>query len=109
MGGFEPYVCTEPVGHSGERHIARHIQTGEVYAEWPTIKSTRNFEPLVEVVMYQVRCTNCGTIEDEYDDFSAWSDPDTPRNHVVEMGWTEIIKDGEVVTLLCLKCQKPGT
>jgi hypothetical protein len=111
MGGFEPYVCTEPVGHSSEqRHIARHIQTGEVYAEWPDIGPARNFEPLVEVVMYQARCTNCGTIEDEYDDVSAWANPETPRELVVEnFHWVETVEDGEVVTLLCPKCAADPT
>lgn len=33
-GGLVPYVCTETKGHTG-RHIARHIQTDEVFAEWP--------------------------------------------------------------------------
>jgi hypothetical protein len=34
-GGIAPYVCTEPVGHAGHVHIARHVQTDEVFAEWP--------------------------------------------------------------------------
>jgi hypothetical protein len=34
MGGFEPYVCTEPKDHASRKHIARHVQTDEVFAEW---------------------------------------------------------------------------
>ena len=33
--GLVPYVCTEPKGHTGRKHIARHIQTDEVFTEWP--------------------------------------------------------------------------
>lgn len=36
--------------------------------------TTRNFEPEYEVTYYRARCTNCGTVETEYGDFSAMSD-----------------------------------
>lgn len=32
-GGLVPYVCTEPKGHTSGKHIARHVQTGEQFAE----------------------------------------------------------------------------
>lgn len=76
----------------------------------------RFFNPEHEVIMYQARCTNCGYIEDDYGDFSAWRDPDAPRNDVVEnRDWFErwIVdekKDGVVQShleeLLCPKCQE---
>jgi hypothetical protein len=34
-GGLVPFVCTEPKGHTSQKHIARHVQTDEVFAEWP--------------------------------------------------------------------------
>lgn len=67
----------------------------------------RNFEPVHEIAMYQARCTSCGYIVEEYGDFSAWGDPDTPRNDVVEnCEWFERFENGELLYLLCPKCQK---
>lgn len=66
-----------------------------------------NYAPLREVTMYQARCTECGTVVDDYGDFSAWADPDTPRNSVVENdGWFERFVNNELVDLLCPTCQR---
>lgn len=80
--------------------VARRVSAGVRMTE-------RNYEPLHEVTMYQARCTDCGTIEDDYGDFSAWADPDIPRNSVVENdGWFERFEGNQLVALLCPKCQK---
>lgn len=76
------------------------------------------FEPLHEVTMYQARCTNCGTIEDDYGDFSAWSDSGTPIEQVCDNGWfsrwsyvpnptpdTPRGRIGTLEELLCENCQ----
>lgn len=79
-----------------------------------------NYEPIHEVTMYQARCTSCGIIEDDYGDFSAWGDPDTPRNDVVENRdwferWSYVPNPtpenprgriGTLEELLCPNCQK---
>lgn len=78
--------------------------------------TARNFDPEHRVDMWQARCTNCGLIVDDYGDFSAWSDADTPRNDVVgNSGWFErwVVDskvDGKVQShleeLLCPECQE---
>lgn len=77
-----------------------------------------NFEPIHEVTMYQARCTNCGTIEDDYGDYSAWSDAGSPIESVTENdGWFSVwtpngnlTSNGyparDLTELLCPKCQK---
>lgn len=64
------------------------------------------FEPLNEVTMYQARCTSCGTIEDDYGDYSAWGDPDMPVTQVVENGWFRRGDDWPPKELLCPDCQR---
>ena len=48
----------------------------------------RNFEPLVEVMMYQARCTNCGYVIDDYGDFSCMDD-DSVVCAARDSGWFE--------------------
>lgn len=38
------------------------------------MSTARNFEPDHHVDMYQARCTNCGYVETEYGDYSAFDD-----------------------------------
>lgn len=65
--------------------------------------TTRSFEPIHEVTMYQARCTNCGAIEEDYGDYSCWGEPDIPITDVVENhGWAQLDETDE---LLCTDCQ----
>lgn len=73
------------------------------YVKAPEVK----YEPLHEVTMYQARCTSCGQIEDDYGDFSAWADPDTPVTDVVDnRDWFALYVEGAVKVLLCPECIK---
>jgi hypothetical protein len=40
-----------------------------------------------EVTYYQAKCDGCGHIEDDYGDFSAWSDPGSPFDSLPDAGW----------------------
>ncbi|WP_065286685.1 hypothetical protein [Mycolicibacter kumamotonensis] len=75
-----------------------------------------SFEPVHEVTYYQARCTECGVIEDDYGDYSAWSDAGTAIDNVCDNDWFAIYEpDGsttvtgrpaQVLTkLLCPQCQ----
>lgn len=70
----------------------------------------RKFEPINEVTMYQARCTNCGTIEDDYGDFSAWGDKDIPVTDVVEnQCWLQLDDTDELLCPACQSCAVCGT
>lgn len=71
------------------------------------------YDPIHEITMYQARCTGCGHIEDDYGDFTAWTDPGTPIEDVVEnrdwfAKWRPVkhgTLDQELELLLCPECQ----
>lgn len=57
-----------------------------------------------EVVYYQARCTGCGSVCDDYGDYSAWAQPDVVVEMAVEgCGWWHNPKDDD--ELLCPGCQ----
>lgn len=65
--------------------------------------TVRNYDPVKVVAYYQARCTNCGTVEDDYGDYTAYGDKSTPVSEVVECyDWLEIDDTDE---LLCPDCQ----
>ena len=52
-----------------------------------------------EIMMYQVKCDCCGAIEDDYGNFSAFTDFGVARAEASDVGW--IVADDED---LCEKC-----
>lgn len=65
--------------------------------------TVRNFYPVKVVAYYQARCTNCGTVCDDYGDFAAWGDRDMPVECVVDyQDWAKVDETDE---LLCPTCQ----
>lgn len=64
------------------------------------------FSSVHEVTYYQARCTECGRVEDDYGDFSAWGDPEMPHEVVTSHSdWFSPHRVGFVV-LLCPDCQR---
>jgi hypothetical protein len=72
--------------------------------------TARNFGPLHEVTMYQARCTNCGTIIDDYDDYVAFTEPETVIEWAQDYYFWKLTRvfrykfSGD--ELLCTECQK---
>lgn len=77
------------------------------------------FEPLRPITMYQARCTSCGTVVDDYGDYSCMDD-DAVVDHVRDyLGWFEVTRRElsptpgmptrvivHTVELLCPRCQR---
>lgn len=82
--------------------------------------TARNFEPEVRIDMYQARCTNCGVIETEYGDYSAYddvmmciesvechTDPWFVRSARLPLPRTDDVRvQLEIDELLCPNCQR---
>lgn len=68
--------------------------------------SERKFEPIHEVTMYQARCTNCGFIQTDYEEYAGWAEESTSIEWVVDYcGWFRS-SDWPPTELLCTKCQE---
>lgn len=99
--------------------LARAVLDAITETRWKIVEQPDPNGPLAEITMYQARCTGCGTVEDDYGEYAAWSDPSTPVDSVIENdGWLgrwdkptgRISATGreimELSTLLCPRCQK---
>ncbi|WP_078344044.1 hypothetical protein [Mycobacteroides chelonae] len=79
----------------------------------------RHFEPLRPIAMYQAQCTSCGTVVDDYGDYSCMDD-DAVVSYVCEsLGWFEVTRRElsptpgmptrvivHTVELVCPDCQR---
>ncbi|MDM3950335.1 hypothetical protein [Mycobacteroides abscessus] len=82
-------------------------------------ESPGHFEPLRPITMYQAQCTLCGTVVDDYGDYSCMDD-DAVIGYVCEsLGWFEVTRREpaptverpnlvivHTVELLCPDCQR---
>lgn len=59
-----------------------------------------------EVTYYQAKCDGCGTVEDDYGDYTAFGDPGTVIDHVLDADWFRKVAADGAETLLCPECQR---
>ena len=62
--------------------------------------------PFHEVPMFQARCTSCGYIETDYDEFGGFSEPEGAVEFVTEVRAWHRSDDWPPSELLCVACQK---
>lgn len=58
----------------------------------------------VEVTYYQVKCDCCGTVCDDYGDYSAWSTPDSACINLPSDWQSVSVGGSRVVEDLCSEC-----
>lgn len=99
------------------REFTPDAERGELAGD-STSLSTR-FEPLHPITMYRAGCTSCGTVVDDYGDYSCMDDDAVVRYVCESLGWFEVTRDEpsptpeiptrvivHTVELLCPDCQR---
>ncbi|SLI88012.1 Uncharacterised protein [Mycobacteroides abscessus subsp. massiliense] len=100
------------------RDMARDAGVGQPVEARP-LELPESFEPLYPITMYQARCTSCGTVVDEYGDYSCMDDGAVVEHVRDYLGWFEVTRRElsptpgmptrvivHTVELLCPQCQR---